>query len=387
MPRLQGHRTHAHGLLPSASSARPTDPKAEIIVKAQAQCGGRGKGHFDNGFKSGVHILNDPAAVEEAAGKMIGANIITKQTPEAGLPVSAVLVNEGITINRETYVAFLMDRAMGGPCFVGSTQGGMDIEEVAETNPDAIVKQAINIETGLTDALALELADKLEFKGSLREAAAKNFQALYKLFLGTDATQVEINPMAEGSVPGQGVDKVFAVDAKLNFDDNAQYRQKEIFAMRDISTEDPRDLAAEAAGLNYIGLDGNIGCLVNGAGLAMATMDICKQHGGEPANFLDMGGSATADQVTQAFEILRSDEKVEAILVNIFGGIMRCDTIANGIVEAARRVDLGGIPLVVRLAGTNVEAGKDILSKSGIAIITADDLDDAAAKAVAAIKK
>ncbi|RYY35346.1 hypothetical protein EON62_02555 [archaeon] len=228
------------------------------------------------------------------------------------------------------------------------------------------------------------LAEKLQFKGDLVDKAVAQFKSLYKLFIGTDATQVEINPLAVGSVPGGASDLVFAVDAKLNFDDNAAFRQSAVYSMRDKSMEDPRDVAAEEAGLNYIGLDGNIGCMVNGAGLAMATMDIIKLHGGAPANFLDVGGGATADQVTRAFKILTSDPKVEAILVNIFGGIMKCDTIATGILQAAKEVNLT-VPLVVRLEGTNVELGKKLLQNGGIKLVTADDLDDAAKKAVATL--
>jgi len=274
---------------------------------------------------------------------MLGAKLITKQTGHEGQLVAKVLVNEGITIHRELYFAILMDRANNGPVLVASTEGGMDIEEVAEKHPGAIVKVPVDIMGGLADATARDLATKLGFTGELVGLAAKQFQGLYKLFLATDATQVEINPLAVGSVPGGVSNVVFAVDAKLNFDDNAAFRQKAIYDLRDKSMEDPRDVAAEEAGLNYIGLDGNIGCMVNGAGLAMATMDIIKLHGGAPANFLDVGGGATAEQVTKAFKILTADPQVKAILVNIFGGIMKCDTIAAGIIQAAKEVRfLGG---------------------------------------------
>jgi succinyl-CoA synthetase beta subunit len=367
-----------------ARRLKEENPEAELILKAQIHAGGRGKGHFDNGFKGGVQVLTTPEEVEEKAEKMIGAKLITKQTGPEGQLCAKVLVNEGITIHSEYYFAILMDRAFNGPVIVASTEGGMDIEEVAETNPGAIVKTPVDIATGLTQAAAEELAGKLGFEGELVGKAATQFRALYDLFIGTDATQVEINPLAIGSVPGGESNQVIAVDAKLNFDDNAAFRQGDVFDMRDKSMEDPRDVAAEEAGLNYIGLDGNIGCMVNGAGLAMATMDIVKLHGGEPANFLDVGGGATADQVASAFKIITSDSKVEALMVNIFGGIMKCDTIATGIVEAVKQVGLT-MPLVVRLEGTNVETGKTILQESGLNIIAADDLDDAAKKAVAAV--
>jgi succinyl-CoA synthetase beta subunit len=318
---------------------------------------------------------------------MLGNRLITKQTGPEGQLVTKVLVNEGITINAETYFAILMDRKYGGPVVVASTQGGMDIEEVAEKSPSAIITEPVDITKGLSDAQANKLASKLGFKGPLEGPARKQFQSLYSLFLGTDATQVEINPLAIGAVAGKpGSDTVFAVDAKLNFDDSASFRQQAIYGMRDKSMEDARDVAAEEAGLNYIGLDGNIGCMVNGAGLAMATMDIIKLHGGNPANFLDVGGGATASQVTQAFKILTSDPNVKAILVNIFGGIMKCDTIAQGILTAAKEVGLK-VPLVVRLEGTNVEKGKELIRSSGLNIIAANDLDDAAKKAVATVKK
>lgn len=360
------------------------NPEAELIVKAQIHAGGRGKGTFTNGFQGGVKICTDADEAAAMAEKMFGNSLVTKQTGPDGQMVAKVLINEGITIEDELYFAILMDRAYNGPVIVASTEGGMDIEEVAESNPDAIVKVPVDIETGLQAADAEALADKLGFTGKTKELAVKQFHALYELFIGSDATQVEINPLAIGSVPGGASGLVFAVDAKLNFDDNATFRQKDIFALRDTTMEDPRDVAADEVGLNYIGLDGSIGCLVNGAGLAMATMDIIKLHGGSPANFLDVGGGATAQQVTEAFKILTSDPNVKGILVNIFGGIMKCDTIAEGIVEAARTIKLE-VPLVVRLEGTNVELGDEIIRNSGLPITVADDLDDAAKKAVASI--
>ncbi len=361
------------------------NPAAELILKAQVHAGGRGKGSFkENGLKGGVQICETPEEVEGFADKMLGNTLVTHQTGEEGQRVDKVLINEGITIDEEYYFAILQDRAVHGPCIVASSKGGMDIEAVAEEDPDAIITSVIDPRTGLGEEQSLDVAKQLGFKGKTVELAAEQMRNLYALFQGTDATQVEINPFAVGGVPGGDQGIVMCVDAKLNFDDNAAYRQKEIYDMRDLSVEDPRDVRAEEVGLNFIGLDGNIGCMVNGAGLAMATMDIIKMKKGDPANFLDVGGGATADQVAQALDLITSDPKVEAILVNIFGGIMKCDTIATGIVDAVKTIDLK-VPLVVRLEGTNVELGKKILNESGMDIITAEDLDDAAEKAVAAI--
>lgn len=361
------------------------NPEAELIVKAQIHAGGRGKGVFlsDNETR-GVHICTD---ADEAAGyvdKMLGNMLTTKQTGPEGQLCTKVLINEGIYIDKELYFAILMDRAYNGPVVVTSKMGGMDIEAVAEESPEAINSYPISIADGMTDADAAAIAEQLGFSGAQAEDAAKQFQGLYEMFIASDSTQVEINPLAVGGVPGGPEGIVICVDAKLNFDDNASFRQAPLFEQRDTSMEDPRDVAAEEAGLNYIGLDGNIGCLVNGAGLAMATMDIIKMHGGEPANFLDVGGGATKEQVVEAFKILTSDPNVKAILVNIFGGIMKCDTIAAGIAAAAKEVGLE-LPLVVRLEGTNVEAGREILETCGVDIITGTDLDDAAKKGVAAI--
>jgi succinyl-CoA synthetase beta subunit len=289
------------------------------------------------------------------------------------------MIAQSINLKRELYFSIVMDRESHGPVLVASPAGGMDIEHVAETQPHLIFKEKIDIMTGPTQAQLERLARGLEFTGPLVNECTDQLRKLYNLFLALDATQVEINPLAETD---DG--KIYAVDAKINFDDNALFRQKEVYAMRDIAEEDPRDLEAEKYGLNYIGLDGNIGCLVNGAGLAMATLDIIKLYKGEPANFLDVGGGANEQQVTEAFKILTSDKNVKAILVNIFGGIMKCDVIAKGIVGAAKTVKLE-IPLVVRLAGTNVELGKQILKDSGLPIISADNLDDAAQKAVATL--
>lgn len=346
------------------------NPAAEIIVKAQIHAGGRGKGVFKNGFKGGVQIVTDAKKVHELADEMIDNVLVTKQTGENGQLCQKVLVNEGISIQDEKYFAILMDRAHNGPVLIGSPKGGMDIEAVAEENPNDIYAIPVDIMTGITDAQCEQMARNLNFSAELIPNAVANMKALYKLFIASDATQVEINPMAVASD-----NKVYCVDAKLNFDDNAAYRQKDIFAMRDITMEDPRDTQAEAVGLNYIALDGNIGCMVNGAGLAMATMDLIQLHGGKPANFLDVGGGATKNQVAQAFKILVSDSNVKAILVNIFGGIMKCDVIAEGILAAYKEIGVS-IPLVVRLEGTNVEIGKKLLQDSGLPIITADNLDD-----------
>jgi len=359
------------------------NPAAELIVKAQIHAGGRGKGTFTNGFKGGVQFSNSPEEAAELAGKMLGNTLVTHQTGPDGQICNTVLINEGLSIESEKYFAILMDRTHNGPVMVASAKGGMDIEEVAATEPEAILTEPIDIVEGIKPEQTEKLARALGFKEENIAAAQQNMSNLYDLFLGTDSTQVEINPFAEGHYEGSP-STVFCVDAKLNFDDNAAFRQKEIYAMRDVSMEDPRDVRAEEAGLNYIGLDGTIGCMVNGAGLAMATMDIINMYGAKPANFLDVGGSASAAQVTEAFKILTSDSNVKGLLVNIFGGIMKCDTIAEGIVIAAKEVGLK-VPLVVRLEGTNVEAGKHILENSGIEVVTANDLDDAAQKAVAAI--
>lgn len=354
----------------------------ELVLKAQIHAGGRGKGHFDNGYKGGVQIRTGGdrgKEIVDSSKSMFGANLITKQTGPEGQLCQKVLVHEGISFDRELYFAILMDRAHNGPVIVASLQGGMDIEEVAERDPSAIHTEPIDIKTGIQDHQALKIAKLLEFTDDALTDAQEQIIRLYNLFIGSDATQVEINPLVQTK---DGL--IYCVDAKINFDDNSFFRQKEIFGWRDTSMEDSREVSAEDAGLNYIGLDGNIGCMVNGAGLAMATMDIIEMHGASPANFLDVGGGATEEQVEAAFRILTADNRVEGLLVNIFGGIMKCDIIARGIVNAAKNVDIK-IPLVVRLEGTNVEEGNEILSKSGINLITGTDLDDAAKKIIAAI--
>lgn len=353
---------------------------SQYVVKAQVHAGGRGKGTFKNGFKGGVHVVGSVEEVEDVAGKMLNQVLVTKQTGETGKLVSKIMVAEAVDLKKECYFAILQDRARECPVIVASTEGGMDIEEVAATRPEAIIREHIDPALGILPFQALKIAVALGLTGPLLRQATKLITNVYKLFTTLDCSLVEINPLVVTTD-----DRVCALDAKFNFDDNALYRHPEIMEMRDETEEDPREVEAGKYDLNYIGLDGNIGCMVNGAGLAMATMDIIKYYGGEPANFLDVGGSATEEMVTNAFRILTSDKNVKALLVNIFGGIMRCDVIAQGIVAAAKNIDMK-IPLVVRLEGTNVEIGKKILADSGIAIIPADNLDEAAQKAVAAVK-
>ena len=353
---------------------------AQYVVKEQVHAGGRGKGTFKNGFKGGVHVVKSVEEVEEVAGKMLNQVLVTKQTGETGKLVSKIMVAEAVDLKKECYFAILQDRARECPVIVASTEGGMDIEEVAATRPEAIIREHIDPALGILPFQALKIAVALGLTGPLLRQATKLITNVYKLFTALDCSLVEINPLVVTTD-----DRVCALDAKFNFDDNALYRHPEIMEMRDETEEDPREVEAGKYDLNYIGLDGNIGCMVNGAGLAMATMDIIKYYGGEPANFLDVGGSATEEMVTNAFRILTSVKNVKALLVNIFGGIMRCDVIAQGIVAAAKNIDMK-IPLVVRLEGTNVEIGKKILADSGISIIPADNLDEAAQKAVAAVK-
>jgi succinyl-CoA synthetase beta subunit len=350
----------------------------EIVVKAQVHAGGRGKGTFKNGFKGGVHVRKTPEEVREVAAKMLGQILVTHQTGPAGRTVNKVLVAESADIAREIYFAILLDRATAAPLVVGSTEGGVEIEAVAAKSPEKIIREAIDPLAGLQPFQARKMAKQLGLESSQLKNASKLFEGLYRTFIAFDCSMVEVNPLV---VTTQG--EVLALDAKFNFDDNALYRHPEIAALRDVAEEDPREVEASKHGLNYIGLDGNIACLVNGAGLAMATMDIIKFYGGEPANFLDVGGGASEQQVTEAFKILLADKKVKAILVNIFGGIMRCDVIAQGIMNAAKTIKLS-VPVVVRLEGTNVERAKQLLKESGLALITAGDLADAAQKAVAA---
>jgi succinyl-CoA synthetase beta subunit len=344
------------------------------VVKAQIHAGGRGLG-------GGVKVVKSMEDVEKMAGEILGMTLVTHQTGPDGKEVKRVYIEDGCDIARELYLGMLVDRASSQVTVMASTEGGMEIEEVAAKTPEKIIMQSIDPATGMQAFHARKLAFGLGLKGKQIGSAVKLIMALYKAFNETDASMVEINPL----VVTAG-DEVMALDAKVNFDDNALYRHKDIEELRDEDEEDPAELEAAKHDLNYIKLDGSIGCMVNGAGLAMSTMDIIKLHGGDPANFLDVGGGATKERVTEAFKIILSDANVEGILVNIFGGIMRCDVIAEGVVAAAREVSLH-VPLVVRLAGTNVELGKQIMADSGLPIISADDLDDAAEKVVKAVKE
>ncbi|KAJ3355880.1 beta' subunit [Allomyces javanicus] len=349
----------------------------DLVIKAQVLAGGRGKGHFDSGLQGGVKVCFEPAEVAKYAEGMLGHTLVTKQTGAAGKPCNKVYIVERLYPRREYYFSILMDRKYQGPVMVGSNQGGVDIEGVAAENPDAIITMPVDIKAGLSHEQALEMATKMGFPTKAREEAAQTFLKLYNVFIEKDATMVEINPLSEVSSG-----EIVCMDAKIGFDDNADFRQADVFGKRDTTQEDQREVKAAEAKLNYIGLDGNIGCLVNGAGLAMATMDIIKLNGGDPANFLDVGGSATTEQVTDAFKIISSDPRVSAILVNIFGGIMRCDVIAQGVIEACQTLDLK-IPLIVRLQGTNVDRAKELIQNSGLKIVSEDNLDEAAKKAVA----
>ena len=353
---------------------------SQIAVKAQIHAGGRGKGTFKNGFKGGVHICDTPEKARDFAAQMLGQTLVTHQTGPEGKLVSKVLVAEAVDITRELYFAIVLDRATCAPIVIASTEGGMDIEAVSEKTPERIFTETIHPTLGLQAYQTRKLAAALGLTGKLMTQAGKLFSAMFKLFMARDCSQIEVNPLV---VTPDG--QLLALDAKFNFDDNALFRQPAIVALRDKSEEDPREVAASEFNLNYIGLDGNIACLVNGAGLAMATMDIIQHSGGKPANFLDVGGGATKEQVTSAFKIILSDPNVEGILVNIFGGIMDCNVIATGIVAAAKETQLN-IPLVVRLEGNNVEAGKKTLAESGLAVINGSDIADAAEKIVAAVK-
>ena len=344
------------------------------VVKAQIHAGGRGKG-------GGVKLAKSLAEVEQLAGQILGMQLKTHQTGPEGQKVRRLLVEEGADIKKEYYVAALTDRATQKVALMASSEGGMDIEEVAHRTPEKIIKVFADPLVGLTDAQAGELAAGIGVPEASRAEAVDVFKKLYACYMDTDASLAEINPLI---LEGDG--HVKALDAKFNFDSNALFRHPEIVAYRDLDEEDPAEVEASKFDLTYISLDGNIGCLVNGAGLAMATMDTIKLYGATPANFLDVGGGATTEKVTEAFKIMLANPKVKAILVNIFGGIMKCDTIANGVVAAAKEVHLN-VPLVVRLEGTNVDLGKKILADSGLPIISASDMGDAAQKAVAATKR
>merc|ERR1712073_159010 len=348
----------------------------DLVVKAQVLAGGRGKGHFAGGAKGGVRLVYSPEEVEEASAGMIGDFLITKQTGADGRICNSVMVTERKYTRKEFYIAFMNERSFNGPVCIASSEGGVNIEEVAEKNPDAIVKFPIDVKIGLELDGAKEIAKAVGIHPTKVDEVAQILLNLYDLFTSKDASMVEINPFAEDST-GEFV----CLDAKLKFDDNAEFRQKAVFDQRDWSQEDKREVEAANYNLNYIALDGDIGCMVNGAGLAMATMDIIKLHGGSPANFLDVGGGATAAQVKEAFKIITSDPKVNALLVNIFGGIMRCDVIAEGIIAAARELNLA-TPIVVRLQGTNVDEAKVMIGSSGMKILPVDNLDEAARLAV-----
>ncbi|MCM0020499.1 MAG: ADP-forming succinate--CoA ligase subunit beta [Tagaea sp.] len=353
------------------------------VVKSQIHAGGRGAGRFkdDPNGKGGVRVVKSIDEVKKNASAMLGKILVTKQTGPKGKEVKRIYVEQGCDIKRELYLGMLVDRATQRITIMASTEGGMDIEEVAHKTPEKIVKVAIDPAQGLQAYAARKVAFALGLEGKQVGACVKFVTAMYEAFTKLDASIVEINPLV---VTGAG--EVLALDAKMNFDDNALFRHKEVAELRDEDEEDPMELEAGKHELNYVKLDGNIGCMVNGAGLAMATMDIIKLYGGEPANFLDVGGGATKERVTQAFKLILSDPNVEGILVNIFGGIMRCDVIAEGVVAAAREVALN-VPLVVRLEGTNVDLGKKILKTSGLKIVSGDNLADAAEKIVKAVKE
>jgi succinyl-CoA synthetase beta subunit len=350
------------------------------VVKAQIHAGGRGKGTIkDNPKQHGVQLVREPGEAASAAGALLGKKLVTIQTGPAGQTVRRVLIEAGCDIARELYLGIVIDRAAGQPVLMASSAGGMNIEDVAAKTPELIFKETFCPDAGLQSYQVRKLCAQLDLKGPSVRSADKFMKALAKLFVQLDCSLVEINPLV---VTKAG--DLLALDAKISFDDNALFRHPQLEELRDTSEEDPNELRAGKAGLSYVQLDGNIGCLVNGAGLAMATMDLVKLHGGEPANFLDVGGGANTEQVTEAFRILLSDKKVKAVLVNIFGGIMRCTTIASAIVEAYKQVGFN-VPLVVRLEGTEVEQGRKILAESGVDIIAAKDLTDAAKKVVAAV--
>ena len=344
------------------------------VVKAQIHAGGRGKG-------GGVKIAKSPDDLKALAGQILGMQLVTHQTGPQGQKVRRLLIEEGANIKKEYYAALVVDRVSQRAVLMASSEGGMDIEEVAAHTPEKIHRVIIDPAAGLTDAQGEDIARKIGIPAGAIAQARDTFKSLYKAFDEIDASLLEINPLIL-----TGDEQIIALDAKVNFDENALYRHPEVVALRDLDEENPAEIEASKFGLSYIELDGNIGCLVNGAGLAMATMDICKLYGGSPANFLDVGGGASTEKVTEAFKIMLKNPSLKAILVNIFGGIMKCDVIAQGVVEAARQVSLK-VPLVVRLEGTNVELGKKILAESGLPILSGNNMADAAEKAVAAVKK
>jgi succinyl-CoA synthetase beta subunit len=374
---------HAAMSVEEAVAAAQKLPGPLWVVKAQIHAGGRGKGKFKElgpDAKGGVRLARSIDDVRSNAEDMLGKTLVTIQTGAAGKQVNRLYITDGVDIAKEFYLALLVDRESGRIAIVASTEGGMDIEAVAHDTPDKIDTITIDPATGLMPHHGRAVAAALGLTGDLAKQAGKVLVKLYDAFIGTDASQIEINPLA---VTDKG--ELLVLDAKVGFDNNAEFRHPDLEQLRDITEEEPAEVEASKYDLAYIKLDGNIGCMVNGAGLAMATMDIIKLEGAEPANFLDVGGGASKEKVTAAFKIILSDPAVKGILVNIFGGIMRCDIIAEGIVAAAKEVDLK-VPLVVRLEGTNVQQGKDILAMSGLPIVSADDLGDAARKIVAEVK-
>ena len=374
---------HAAMSVEEAVEAAKQLPGPLWVVKAQIHAGGRGKGRFKElgeSVKGGVRLAHSIDEVREHAAEMLGKTLVTVQTGPAGKQVQRLYITDGVDIAKEFYLALLVDRESGRIAVVASTEGGMEIEKVAHDTPEKIATITIDPATGLMPHHGRAVAAALGLTGDLAKQAGKVLGSLYQAFLGTDASQIEINPLA---VDDKG--RLLVLDAKVGFDNNAEFRHPDLEQLRDLTEEEPMEIEASKYDLSYIKLDGSIGCMVNGAGLAMATMDIIKLNGAFPANFLDVGGGASKEKVTAAFKIILSDPAVKGILVNIFGGIMRCDIIAEGIVAAAREVDLR-VPLVVRLEGTNVQQGKDILASSGLPIIAANDLGDAARKIVAEVK-
>ncbi len=366
-----------------AEAAAKKLPGPLYVVKSQIHAGGRGKGKFKElgpDSKGGVRLAKSIEEVVANANEMLGNTLVTKQTGAEGKQVGRLYIEDGADIARELYLSILIDRTVGRPAFVVSTEGGMDIEAVAEESPEKILTLAIDPEKGVTAEDVAKLNGALELEGEAATDGEKLFPILYKAFTEKDMSLLEVNPLI---VMENG--RLRVLDAKVSFDDNALFRHEDVVALRDISEEDAKEIEASKYDLAYVALEGNIGCMVNGAGLAMATMDIIKLYGAEPANFLDVGGGASKEKVTAAFKIITADPNVKGILVNIFGGIMRCDVIAEGVIAAVKEVGLK-VPLVVRLEGTNVDLGKKIISESGLNVIPADDLDDAAKKIVAAVK-
>tara|TARA_B100001248_G_C27375450_1_gene454015 strand:+ start:123 stop:1310 length:1188 start_codon:yes stop_codon:yes gene_type:complete len=354
------------------SAIAELDPQGLIVVKAQIHAGGRGKGTFTDGYKGGVQLCDTPEKAKAAGLAMLGNNLITKQTSPQGRKVQTLYFTEGSDIDHEYYLAVVLDRESAQTVIIASTEGGMDIEAVAEKTPEKIIRVPVSLDMGLKPHHCRLIAFKLGFSGQQVKELSKILGGLYKMAIEKHTELIEINPLVTNE---EG--RLVALDAKVSFDSNALYKNPDIAELRDTNEEDPKEVEASAYNLNYIALEGNIACMVNGAGLAMATMDIIKSYGGDPANFLDVGGGANEEQVTSAFKIILSDPNVKGILVNIFGGIMKCDIIARGIVSAAKNVSLS-VPLVVRLEGTNVEAGKVILEESGLELTSADSLAEAA---------